>query len=201
MHYRSLTPYRWPQDQLRIPSGGGKLMPPVEHANANVSRQESFTMSGRFDIPLNAVRGTIYDLTLPTQQDGDFWVDQIAATGFACPTIPSGLPQSNFMCPGWISIADMRTGRSLTNASPEVRGLPSLFLESRIRFEDQFYAPEDIFVPSTFRTVGTLIQPFCFTRNGGIVMRFTLDANVLNNIAYEVTVAFSGWKEYAYASE
>lgn len=192
-HYGPIQPYKWPQDTLQIPGtdgGGARFMPPVEMGNVQVARQEAFTMSGRFDLGAAVAPGTVMNLTIPTDQDGDFWCDQMYMIAWLTGSYFSLRPPLST-----IAISDIRTGRSLTYPGP----MPSNFLATLILFSDDAgFDPASSPLPDGFRSTSTLAKPFCFTRQGGI----QLTLNILQGYANPTTldIAFGGWKEYAYAS-
>lgn len=188
-----IEPYTWPQDKLRIPGvdgGGARFMPPVEVGNVEVARQEAFTMSGRINLGAASPAGGVFNLTIPTDQDGDFWCDQMYMIAWV-----TGSYFSVRAPPSTISISDLRTGRALTYPGP----MPSNFLATLILFSDDAgFDPASSPLPDGFRSTSTLAQPFCFTRQGGI----QISLNILQGYgpATTVDIAFGGWKEYTYAS-
>ncbi len=186
----------WPQETLQVPGAGSRFgMPPVDHANAYVNGRQAFTNSAIFSVTAaQFALGTIHSQTIETEADGDFWASQIYATGFGT----NGGVTTNTVPPGNLQITDLRTGRQL--AYP--RGVALGFLTKR--FEDTSTpAGADQYVPpSAWRGVGTLPEPFCFTRKGGIRLDLQSRTNgtALVGWAFEISIAFGGWKEYAHAS-
>jgi hypothetical protein len=187
-----LTPQRWPQDENHVPTTAGLPMPPISAANAERARRESFTMSGSFAIPGASVTGQVFTLYLPTDQDGDFWCDQIAVTSW------NSLFAFNTRAPpSTVFIGDARTGRALTYPREiSINFLTTLQLYS----EEAGFDPASSPFPDGFRSTTTLPQPFCFTRAGGIQLRLTLLAPPFNAGNATVDFAFGGWKEYEAAS-
>lgn len=187
-----LTPQTWPQDENAIPSTPGMPMPPISAANAQRSKRESFTMVGGWQIPFGNAAGQQFGLTLPTDQDGDFWCDQI----YMCAWFTS-LPAMVRPPPSTISIADMRTGLALTYPA----AIPTNFLTTLLRFSDDpgFDVASSPF-PDGFRSTTTLAQPYCFTRAGGIILNLTLFPATVGPDNLTVDIAFGGWKEYENAA-
>lgn len=183
----------WPQDTLDIPSGQG-VMPPINSGNRDVSRRESFTYTGEIVIPVSTPANSVFNLNIPTDQDGDFWCNQIycqgheVVAGVASLTIPVGR----------VHIGDIRTGQYLTYPAPGVS--LGFFVGGNTDDDDPAFPVNSATFPSGFRATGTLIQPFCFTRQGGITITYTqlsaTAANELNTIYF----SFGGWKEYVYAA-
>lgn len=193
-----LKPQTWPQDDNMIPSAGGMWMPPIETANAERARQESFTMSGTFQHPNTITVGQQFNLYLPTDQDGDFWCDQIYMVGWGAGLTPSP-PQSAYPLAGTIDIVDARTGLALTYPQASC---PTTFFSTFILFA--FDAGFDVSgspYPDGFRSTAILPQPFCFTRSGGIQLTLT-SVEAWTGLAGPnyTDIAFGGWKEYEFAS-
>lgn len=188
-----LRPYTWPQDTLRIPNANGRFMPPVELGNIDLARQESFTMVGTFTYP-SAAAGSQLRLVLPTDQDGDFWCDQIYLVGWGSPVYQSQEPE-----PATLSIRDLRTGQAITYPTDSV---PIKFFATLILFSDDVgFDVGGSPLPDGFRSTCTLPQPHCFTRQGGIEIVMTFLYAVPANAIRTLDIAFSGWKEYTYASQ
>lgn len=192
-----LTPQRWPQDDNMIPSAGGLWMPPIETANAERAKQESFTMSGTFAIPGNFAIGQQFNLYLPTDQDGDFWCDQIYMVGWGLIMGPL-ITQAALPIPGTLDIVDARTGLALT--WPQA-SLPTYFLSTLVLFSDDvgFDAGGSPY-PDGFRSTSVLPQPFCFTRAAGIQLTLTAARAAAGAAPSIIDIAFGGWKEYEFAS-
>jgi hypothetical protein len=172
-------------------------MPAIEAANADRSRQESFTMSGTFAFPATVTVGQQFSLYLPTDQDGDFWCDQIYMVGWGLALGPR-LQQSAYPLPGTIDIVDGRTGHSL--CWPQA-SIPTTFFSTLVLFSDDvgFDVSSSPF-PDGFRSTGTLPQPFCFTRSAGIQLTLTSALAWAGSAGNMTDIAFGGWKEYEYAS-
>lgn len=187
-----LKPNKWPQDSLQIPGGGA--MPPVDLANAKFAQRESFTYSTTITLPDPTTAGQQFTQSLPTDQDGDFWCDQIYLTSWLNnPGFPNDVPP-----PSLLQITDIRTGRQL--CYPE--GVSTEFFSTVTVFQDKpviDYSTSPL--PDGFRSTSTLPQPFCFTRQGGILVTFTSIYALTGFLtSYTVDIAFGGWKEYAHAS-
>lgn len=209
MRFTPLKPPNWPQDVLRVPSGQGG-MPRVDPGNAAVVRSEFFAMVADFAFPAAAAAGTFRREIIPTPQDGDVWVDQIAVVSWEeDPAEP--MADQQFLG-AMVTIRDARTGRSLilnrgiregfgTNLIPAdsvpinlFRTLPQSGTEVGVDYAG------DVPVPCGFRSKGTMPEPFCFTRGGAIdVSLTTLAAGPATN-TFDVTIGFLGWKEYAHAA-
>lgn len=188
-----LRPQTWPQVDNRVPRSGGQ-MPPIDPHNAERDRQESWTGSGTFNVAGGWAAGAALPLTIATDPDGDFWCDQIYLVAWTVGvTKPARTP------PATLAISDMRTGRALTYPT----GVNTNFLTTQITFADDFGTPPpgQVPYPDGFRSTSTIAQPFCFTRAGGIVLQLVLlTADNAPPGAVTIDVAFSGWKEYEYAS-
>jgi hypothetical protein len=196
--YGPLSPQNWPQMDNRVPRAMASQMPHVERLNFERARQESFTVSGTFNLPVSIVVGQQFALLLPTDQDGDFWCDQIAMVGWG-PQLNPGAPSfpANPL-PGTIDISDIRTGRALTYP---LATLPTEFLATVTTFsDDPGFDPGAQPYPAGFRSTSTLAQPFCFTRAGGIQLLLTSGAVWNGAGVNQVDIAFGGWKEYEFAS-
>jgi hypothetical protein len=200
MEWGPIKPAQWPQDTLFVPGqAGGQLarfMPPVELGNSQVSRQESFTMSGTFNCGVSTTSpGVVFNLSIPTDQDGDFWCDQIYMVAWF--TGAGGDSVSHRPPPSTISITDFRTGKNLTYPG----AVPTNFFTTLILFsEDAGFDPASSPPPDGFRSTTTLPQPFCVTRQGGIQMALTMIPQLAPPSTLLIDIAFGGWKEYAYAS-
>jgi len=189
---KRLPPQTWPQDTLQIPNAAGRFMPPVEKGNVDIARQEAFTMSGSF-VYDRRVDGAELRLMIPTDQDGDFWVDQIYMVTWWTNEYKSIFPSR-----GTLKIKDVRTGRSLNYPD----GIPLNFLNTLVLFpDDAGFDPANSPPPDGFRSTSTLPQPFCFTRQGGIDLTITWIGNSApTGVVVTTDIAFGGWKEYTYAA-
>ena len=193
--YGPLKPVTWPQGTLAVPKAPTGSMPPIQRENREIARREAFTMSGTINMPNGTLRGQQFYLSLPTDQDGDFWCDQIAMTAWNTTLVPqvNELPP-----PALLQIADARTGKQLWY--PE--GISTEFLATVVVFQDKPVLDFSTSpLPDGFRSTSTLPQAFCFTRQGAIqVILSALYAWPSGGNAYTVDLAFSGWKEYEHAS-
>lgn len=200
-----VKPPAWPQDVSRVP-GGGAGMPPINANNAQYAEREAFTVSGTISIPVSTPQGTAFGLIIPTDQDGDFWCENISASGWL--TV-AGVVSANII-PSFLSIQDIRTGHYLTYVGPSQSGVanvvnapnavPLQLFQSIIRFQDVGFVPGDMPQPNGFRSTATLIQPYCFTRQGGIGLVLTTNFGSVATVSCVIDIAFSGWKEYAFAA-
>jgi hypothetical protein len=187
--FRRVT--KWPQDQLQVPVSGERFMPPIARVNADLaSGGEAFTMSGTFTTN-GVTAGQVLNLTIPTDQDGDFWCDQIAMIEWL-----AGTSQSQDVRPSTLQITDMRTGRQLGYPS----GIPTKFFTTLQLFAgDGGITIGDSPYPAGWRSTAPIPEPFCFTRQGGIILQlqflFAVPAGVRT-----VDISFSGWKEFRFAS-
>lgn len=187
-----LQPQNWPQDVNRVPNTAGAQMPAISQSNAERDRRESFTYTGTWTIPPGSTAMQNFPLYIATDPDGDFWCDQIAMVGWF-----SSLAVMQRPPPSLISIADARTGRALTYP----RSIPTNFLTTLLLFsEDAGFQPGGSPYPDGFRSTGTLPQPFCFTRAGGISLVLTVIPALLPPDTTTIDIAFGGWKEYERAS-
>jgi hypothetical protein len=205
------TPIQWPQDVLQAPQAGtGMQMPHVSTANAERSRQESFTYSTTFNLPTSSP-GSPITLIIPTDSDGDFWCDQIYSVGWGGNLIGPNFTQSGFPLSGTFEISDLRTSRSLTYPTVAVGatgnpsfiiGAPTYFFATLVLFSDDVgFDPGGSPYPDGFRSTSTLAEPVCFTRSGGIsVTLWPIGAWGPNTGPNLVDIAFGGWKEYENAS-
>lgn len=186
-------PPEWPQDTLAIPAGHGN-MPATNPGNREVSRRESFTYSGQIAIPVSTPANTPFRLTIPTDQDADFWCNQIYFQG---QRVDAGVA-SNSMPVGRIHIGDARTGEYLTWPAP---GVSLSFFVGGSPAEELGFDVNLRTFPSGFRSTGTLIQPFCFTRTGAILIEYLQRTATSAVQSHDLSIVFGGWKEYVYASE
>lgn len=170
-----IAPYKWPQDEVAIPSGHG-VMPRVNAENKMMVRREGFQYSIRID---NITLGSTQEKIVETEPDGDFWCTNILAQ------VIDNLGNMNQAGPK-CQITDIRTG------------LPFFKPYGRVgHFIDN---PTDTIIPSAIKSffTGELPQPFVFTRAGGI--RLVIEDEAQNEITwkpYTVIMVFSGFKEYA----
>lgn len=219
MPFVKLKALKWPQDNLTVPRGLGS-MPPIEYGNRAVVGAEFFALSADFSMPHTLAALTTQTQILPTPQDGDFWCDQISVVSWL--TSFAGQARNLVQYPdAMVTIKDVRTAKPLIFSplfnTPSNQGflipknsLPITFFRkfppSGIDGDLTYSGSQP--VPNGFRDVGTMIQPFLFTRQGGIEVTMTN-----NNVPpgggagppptlfdYTVTICFGGWKEYANAS-
>lgn len=169
--YGPLQPYDWPQDTLRIPNGQG-LMPRVAFTNGYLARRE-FAIYSAPELTITPRQPS--RVIIPIEADADFWCSQIVCAARIPVTYAnSGLPASRML------ITDIRTGYQI--GYPEIR-------------VNQFPAFNFAGVPDDF------IQPYCFTRNGGIELVIDHDFGLISTAGLRLFVSFIGWKEYVYASQ
>lgn len=215
MAFVKLTPEKWPQDTLDVPRGLGS-MPPIEYGNKAVVGAEFFATSADFTLLHTLGAVTTQTVIIPTPQDGDFWVDQISAISwatFAGQTIRNVISYPDAM----VTIKDIRTNESLINSplfnTPTNQGflipknsLPLLFFRKfpPSGVEGDLTYAGNVPLPTGFRDTGTMIEPFCFTRQGGIEVTLTNNNSTpgggASPVDFVVTICFAGWKEYANAS-
>lgn len=196
----------WPQDINNVPSGGSG-MPPINEDNANYIEREAFTYSTTFTFPPNTPWGTMQTQILATDQDGDFWCEQIFVAGRG--TRP-GNAEFLFLAPTFISLQDVRSGRYLTyngaqqsaSAANFPQSVPTELFRNLIDATTSGYDPRNYLPVNGFRPTGTLIQPFCFTRQGGIgiTLQFNMNGTAYPTYTWVIDIAFSGWKEYTHAA-
>lgn len=180
--YGKLKPYEWPQDKVKIPNGQG-LMPRIETMNGNVTKKEGAWYTGEFTVP--AFTNFRTDFVIPIEPDGDFWCNNILSFSM----VDDGIVQPAFK----INIIDIRTGFDLTypwarlaffKTQPNVMGAAG-------------EAPYPV-GGGAFRSTSSMLQPYCFTRNGGIRVVIDSDGQVPEEIYNQIS--FIGWKEYQFAS-
>jgi hypothetical protein len=178
--YGPLTPYEWPQDKVRIPNGQG-LMPRVDVQNGNVVKKEGAWYTAQWNFAAGSDQRT--EQVVPIEPDGDFWCTHIVGSSYVA--------AGPIFTPYKVSIIDIRTGHNLTYPFARM-GM----------FKNQSYAGLAGVVPfpvnSRFRPTASLIQPFCFTRNGGIRVIVETDGSPAEATFNQLS--FIGWKEYQYAS-
>lgn len=193
--YSQFTPYDWPQDTVRIPEGQG-VMPAISTGNSVVIGQESTALGATFNYPVSQAAGLTLSAILKTDLDGDFWCDQIGINAYQYvtgdPSPEPILPVAN------ISIQDIRTGHKL--GYPDFMPVDTFRRQSEFDNGSNFSWEGSIPFPASYRSTSTLIQPFCFTRAGGISVTLQFPFANPNNVSYMLYVAFNGWKEYANAS-
>lgn len=178
---------------MQIPSGIGS-MPPVEYANRSVIGAEYSCFTASFNNAAGQAAGFTQGTILNTDQDGDFWCDQIAIVSW----IYLGAAQGQLRLPFFMmNVSDARTGRKLFFPGD----VPSaMFRKFPLTSPTSVYSGQEP-SPAFFRTTGTLIQPFCFTRQGGIVLNLNYPNAVPALTTFQTQIMFSGWKEYANASQ
>lgn len=194
-----LNPQDWPQMDNRVPRAMAAGMPAIEVTNAERARQESFTLSTTFTLPLTIVRGQVLTQIIQTDQDGDFWCDQIYCVGWGLQLNPGSVSVPANPVASTVDIVDLRTARALT--FPLASTPTQLFTNMTIFSDDPGFDPGALPYPAGFRSTSTIAQPFCFTRAGGIQITLTLAAAWAAVAGPNlVDFAFGGWKEYAHAS-
>lgn len=206
--------FEWPQDDLTVPQLGP--MPPTDSINRLITGREFTTYSGRFQLAANiAALLTPTPLFIPIDQSADFWCDHITAVSYASTAAAQQVVEMPVVM---VRIQDARTGADLgfeqTYPSPSANPalttvpltpnliplaifgcMPNSGIEAQLAYTGA--AP----LPDGFRTVGTLPQPFLFTRQGGIqVTLVNMFSTVAQNTTQDITLLFSGWKEYENAS-
>jgi hypothetical protein len=200
-------------------------MPAVDLINRSVVGREYATYSTRFTwqgSTFDSQFGVSHNAIINTDQAADFWVDQIGAIiwmALKLNTDPSFRQFSIFGPVMAVQVSDIRTGRSLSTSrvlptnpdgSPLVLpwpqdAIPIAVMHKTAALESTPNVVDNIPQPSQFRDTGTLPQPFCVTRSGGLAVTVTNFQNLSVNTGQilrilDVTLMFSGWKEYANAS-
>lgn len=206
--------FEWPQDDLTVPQLGP--MPPVDAVNRAITGREYTAYSGRFQLAANYVAlTTSVPLFIPIDQSADFWCDHITTVAYSSTAAAQAVVSDPAVM---VRIQDARTGADLgfqqSYPSPSTNPLlttvpltPNLIplalfgcmpvsgVEAQLAYGGG--AP----LPDGFRTVGTLPQPFLFTRQGGIQVTFVnMFSTGGQNTTQDITLLFSGWKEYENAS-
>lgn len=163
-------------------------MPRVDERNAYVTKREGaiLTVGDTFAGASDIYREYITEV----DPDADFYCNGIIATSI------DGVSLDYTTVPGWkIQIIDIRTGFNLT--FPFVRfGFFKAFPRSGIAGAER-PLPSDGSGP--FKPTSTIIQPYCFTRNGAIRTIVDTTGAQLPN-AQRWQISYLGWKEYQYAS-
>lgn len=193
--WQPIRPTSWPQDELQVPRAGRGQMPHIERANYERVGREFAQYSTTFNFAGAITAGQEFNLFIQTEMDGDFWCDQIFATGWNTSIAPAS--QNKPLVGPTIDISDARTGKYLTYPR---RSVPLLFFGSLVLFSDDAgYDNSSNPLPDGFRSTATIPQPFCFTRQGGIniTLGYPDAVNAGNRL---IDIAFSGWKEYRHAS-
>lgn len=176
--YGPLKPYTdWPQDNLRIPNGQG-LMPRVDFENGYNTRREGAVYTDPLPYSFPIGTGTKFDRILPIEADADFWMTEIVIYSNQASLNPPGFK---------LNISDIRTGYSLMR--PHVR--TNIF-----DFRDLLAVNTGV---GSAVAHSSIIQPYCFTRNGGIRIVIENDLNLAG--AVDMYISFIGWKEYVYAAQ
>lgn len=189
VRYLAVKPQPWPQDRLRRPAATVSGMPPTSRANRAVQREAAaYTTPLFFDVGPQAP-GVQIKLTIPTDQDGDFWCEQIFATAWS-----TGGVEITQVLPATLGVADLRTSQSLTfgNTDP-----PLEFFRNSPLLGDPLAVVGNTPFPTGIRMTGQLPEPFCFTRQGGIVLTYTSFGAAASPLTH-LYVVLVGWKEYAY---
>lgn len=178
---RTLKPYNWPQDKLRVPNGYGSL-PPIDGFNRQFVRKEYFAISSVFNnIQLGQQATNIEKI----DAYGDFWLTGVAAVMLQ--DNGSG-PVSNDTYYIPLKISDITTGYNLFTPNSWV----AAFTPGRIE------VPSEV-LSSTSGSHSTIPQPYCFMRDGGIKIEvdMNLGAPATN---YQINIVLDGWREYSDAS-
>lgn len=146
-------------------------MPRVNKVNAEITRREPYIYFGE----LQGIWTGWKQLVIPIEADADFWCNQIVVA------------ENNYSTR--LKITDIRTGYNLTYPS-----VPwSFFARMIYALPDTFPAYYDRATPAFS---GDLPKPYCFTRNGGILVEMEgMGAQAIYQIG------FLGWKDYANAAE
>lgn len=161
-------------------------MPPIEYNNATRTEAEFFSLYGELFFPQFSDVGFTVSAIIPTPQDGDFWADQVSV--ITTNSVQPGVEGTTLF--STTEISDIRTGKALTYPGVQT-ALFSKFVKGPT-------ASSPLPSPSFFRATGTLMQPYCFTRQGGIKITVVLTAQVGQDT--RLSINFAGWKEYANAS-
>lgn len=166
---------KWSQDTLPPPEGYGG-MGEVDFYNAQIVRREFFVVPLKF----TAISwGQSQTMIWPSDQDGDFWIDDIALfidqKGGA--NLGTGAPW------GRVIIKDLRSGYNWFGASGTRMNIFS-----------------NVVISPTSRR-DPLIEPYCITRDGGFSVTVTLDPSLNAASPVDLYWSFGGWKEYKNVSK
>jgi hypothetical protein len=215
--FQPFTPdFEWPQDDLTVPQLGP--MPPTDAVNKLVVGREYATYATRLQVAANAggltAAGGFTVQMVPVDQSADFWCDHITMLSYASTGGAQGVLDVPVLM---VRIRDFRTGADLgfsqtfpapsTNPANTTVPLPPNLVPVAMfacmpnsGVEAQLAYAGGAPLPDGFRTVGTLVQPFCFTRQGGIEVTWLNMFADGSNTTQDVTLLFSGWKEYEHGS-
>lgn len=178
-----IQPYDWPQDKVQIPPGQS-IMPAVDPLNKYFSRREGFAYSGEITVNVSQTG----QFVIATDADADFWCNAITLS-------LNGVSIQGASANPKFQVTDLRTGEDMF--FPFARLLQFAMVNNN---EDT--GPNVGIYPPVQSVWGTFIQPFCFTRNGGI--QVSLDTNFPTpglSLTVPYSFTFLGWKEYRYASK
>lgn len=212
MGFQTVNPILWPQDDYAIPDGMSG-MGPIDPINASWPGREFFALSHRFVFPDTVKALSNHQIILNTPADGDFWCDQICCVSWLEDPGGEGVTKDiqQFLA-SMIGIVDVRTGLTpFFSPSFDVgtsgqlfppnmvpinlfRKLPQSGTENSVAYDGS--TPP----PSGFRATWTLVQPWCFTRQGGLQINLVPLFDMTEGQTIDFTIGFTGWKEYAHAS-
>lgn len=183
------APYTWPQDTLRVPNGFGSL-PIVDNLNKNLSKRLFFGMNGMFP---TVTQGSSQIVVLPTQDDGDFWCENLQIAIIDTSGDTEVTPY------GYIQIEDISNNYALFPKTNTINGAPlSLFQNLSI---GALQVTQTQGAPAGAGARSPWIQPYCFLRSCGIRVTVTLTPSTPPlSPSFNIYVNLSGWKEYAYAA-
>lgn len=181
-----IKPTPLPQERLDVPSFNNQDLVAgterIDPFNKVVVGQEFYVYSTVFNNFAWTATGATSTIVIPTDPDGDFWCSNIVSKTMT--------PTGGVVSPPWIyvSIKDTRTGYQLFNPSVQLGVLN----------KQNFFGAQALFSNALSQT--SVIQPYCFTRDGGISVTLTALAKSQASFNMNVYFAFHGWKEYANAA-
>lgn len=179
MRFIPLTPQKLPQDTLRIPGGFG-AMGAIDLQNAVQVKREFFVYSTTF---ANIGYGETQTNIIPTDQDGDFWMTNIVNDPFI------GAQAVGVDLWANMNVQDLKNNYELFT--------PSVQLEQFNKFGVSSNVPGN----GTTASVTNILQPYCFTRDGGIKVTMSLLPKSVARVGFTIYLSFLGWKEYQNVSQ
>lgn len=151
---------------------GDGLMPPLDLQNQRLVKREAWFIAGTIG---DIAHGADKTVSFDVGDDGDFWLTGIGVQGY----LPATTAFNNDI---WskLSITDLRSGYGVLY--PSVRA--AMFGVEQ--------AGEEV----------AIIQPYCFTRTGGVQVTWSIDAVTANaRASHRLYIVLYGWKEYQNAAK
>lgn len=163
----------WPQDRVKVPDGRGQ-MPPIGDYNRALVRREAFTLAMQSADLTYGATPVSSSVIIPIPDWGDFW---LASIGIRIFNVTSGNVVTG--ANARLQLRDIRNDYRLMHPQPAEMSYFRVVQEGRMV---------------------NFMQPYCFTRTGGVEITFTQPAKsqVTTNRYY---IALNGWLEYEHASK